>query len=90
MHSSLELIFFISAINRKLNFLYFVSLLLKFILVVKMFHVFHLVFPSVASRPKLRQTLSLQIFKDCLPQITLGPFLNTLTQISLRDTRNSN
>ena len=28
-----------------------------------------------------RQTISLQIFKGCFPQILLGPFLNTLTQM---------
>ena len=27
------------------------------------------------------QTISLQIFKGCLPQILLGPFLNTLSQL---------
>ena len=26
-----------------------------------------------------KQTISLQFFKGCLPQIVLGPFLNTLT-----------
>ena len=30
----------------------------------------------------LRQTISLQILKGCLPLILLGPFLNTLTHIS--------
>ena len=29
----------------------------------------------------LMQTISLQIFKGCLPQISLGPFLNTLSQM---------
>ena len=29
----------------------------------------------------LKQTISFQIFKGCLPQILLGPFLNTLSQI---------
>ena len=28
----------------------------------------------------LKHTISLQIFKDCLPKILLGPFLNTLFQ----------
>ena len=28
-----------------------------------------------------RQTMALQIFKGCLPQVLLGPFLNTLPQI---------
>ena len=28
-----------------------------------------------------RQTISLQIFYSCLPQILLGPFLNTLSQM---------
>ena len=30
-----------------------------------------------------RQTISLQMFKGCFPQILLGPFLNTLIQIYL-------
>ena len=30
---------------------------------------------------KFEETISLQIFKDCLPQILLSPFWNTLTQI---------
>ena len=29
------------------------------------------------------QTISLQIFKGCLPQILLGPFLNTLSNLLL-------
>ena len=29
----------------------------------------------------LKQTICLRILKDCLPQILLGPFLNTLSQI---------
>ena len=29
----------------------------------------------------LKQTISLQIFKRCLPQILLGPFLNTLSHL---------
>ena len=32
----------------------------------------------------LRQTISLQIFKGCLPQIFLGPFFNILTQILVK------
>ena len=31
----------------------------------------------------LRQTIIIQIFKGCLPQILLGPFLNTLTYLML-------
>ena len=31
----------------------------------------------------LRQTISLQIFKGCLPQVLLGPFLSTFTHICL-------
>ena len=31
----------------------------------------------------LRQTIALQFFKGCLPQILLGPFLNTLSQMCL-------
>ena len=31
----------------------------------------------------MRLTMSLQIFKCCLPQILLGPFLNILPQLSL-------
>ena len=31
----------------------------------------------------LKQTIPLQIFKGCLPQILLGPFLNTLTHLVL-------
>ena len=30
----------------------------------------------------LKQTIFLQIFKGCLPQILLGPFLNNLSHIS--------
>ena len=30
------------------------------------------------------------IFKDCLPQIILGPFLNTLTQMLFNISKNSN
>ena len=29
----------------------------------------------------LKQTISLQIFKGCLPQILFGPFLNTLSHM---------
>ena len=32
---------------------------------------------------KMKQTIPLQIFKDCLPQILLGPFLNTFSHIIL-------
>ena len=31
----------------------------------------------------LKQTIPLQIFKGCLPQISLGPFLNTLTRMEV-------
>ena len=30
-----------------------------------------------------KQTISLQIFKGCLPQKLLGPFLNTLSHLKL-------
>ena len=36
----------------------------------------------------LRKTISLQFFKGCLPQILFGPFLNTLTHISLKEKHN--
>ena len=39
------------------------------------------VFKNGASKVCGRQTMSLQTFKDCFPQILLGPFLNTLTHI---------
>ena len=29
----------------------------------------------------LKQTISLQFFEGCLPQILLGPFLNTLSHM---------
>ena len=29
----------------------------------------------------LKQTITLQIFKGCIPKIILGPFLNTLSQM---------
>ena len=32
----------------------------------------------------LKQTISLKFFKGCLPQILLGPLLNTFSQIILR------
>ena len=32
----------------------------------------------------LRKTVSIQIFKGCLPQILLGPILNTLSHIKLK------
>ena len=31
----------------------------------------------------LRQTISLQVFKGCLPQILLGSFLKALTQMNI-------
>ena len=31
----------------------------------------------------LQQTISLQIFKGCFPQIILGPFLNTFSHLWL-------
>ena len=31
----------------------------------------------------LKQTISLQIFKGCLPKILRGPFLNTLSHLQL-------
>ena len=34
-------------------------------------------------QPLLKQTISLQFFKDCLPRILLGPFQNTLAQLPL-------
>ena len=34
-------------------------------------------------RPSVRQTISVQIFEGCLPQILLCPFLNTLSQLSI-------
>ena len=34
----------------------------------------------------IKQTIFLQIFKGCLPQILFGPFLNTLTQIQYNHT----
>ena len=39
------------------------------------------VFKNGASKVCGRQTISLQTFKGCFPQILLGPFLNTLTHI---------
>ena len=34
--------------------------------------------------PSIQQTISLQIFKDCLPLILLGPFMNTLPHVFLQ------
>ena len=34
---------------------------------------------SIQERTMLKQTMSLQIFKGCLPQVLHGPFLNTLS-----------
>ena len=34
----------------------------------------------------IKQTILLQIFNDCFPQILLGPFLNTLIQIFISST----
>ena len=33
---------------------------------------------------QIGQGIQVKFFKGCLPQILLGPFLNTLTQVNLR------
>ena len=37
---------------------------------------------AVKRQNHLKQTLSFQVFKDCIPQILFGPFLNSLSQIN--------
>ena len=32
---------------------------------------------------KFKQTISIEVFKGCLPQILLGPFLNTWTHLTI-------
>ena len=54
------------------------ALSLTICLSVRLTHIMLLV--SFYIYPVLRQTISFQIFKGCLPQVLLGPLLNTLTQ----------
>ena len=54
------------------------ALSLTICLSVRLTHIMLLV--SFSIYPVLTQTISFQIFKGCLPQMLLGPFLNTLTQ----------
>ena len=39
---------------------------------------------KICGRQPLKQTMPLQFFKGCLPQVLLGPFLNTLTYLCLK------